>query len=74
MIKSWKDVVFIIVFFLIIGITVKGCCSCVSEPTPQEQKMKRTFEKKERGEDLTPKEQETIDNYYEWKYERDSNE
>lgn len=70
--KRFNIFVFVVVLVMFV-VCIGGCCSCVNEPTKQERNMKRAFEKKERGEDLTPKEQETIDNYYEWKYKRDSN-
>lgn len=68
MIKSWKDVVVIVVFFLIIGITIKGCSSCMSGNSYNERAntSRDAFYKQQNGEDLTREEREALDEYNKW--------
>ena len=70
--KSWKDVVFLIVMFLILVLCVGGCCyGCHGyshkSSSSNVDSTRNAFYKRERGEKLTEKEKKELESYDKWK-------
>ena len=67
--KSWKDVLFLIVMFLILVLCVGGCCygcrGCSSSDSSDTTKS--SFYKRQRGEELNSKEKKELESYDKWK-------
>lgn len=67
--KSWKDLLFLIVMFLILVLCVGGCCyGCRGySSNDSSDTTKSAFYKRQRGEELNSKEKKELESYDKWK-------